>query len=130
MWNQWVLIFAIGFGVLGKWATGYEFDETEFHFNTTEVISLLEASSSFAAAADNPVLVGLTLIPGAAAKGAGTLSLSLSLSIYIYIYIYIYICIYTYRLYVYVCKTFSISGNFWVLFVWDLYMHLCGFSCL
>ncbi|KAL8237387.1 hypothetical protein R6Q59_018468 [Mikania micrantha] len=74
MRNQWVFIFVIGFGVLGNWVSGFEFDETDFHFNTTESISLMEASSSFAAAAGggapNPLLVGLTLIPEAAAKGA------------------------------------------------------------
>ncbi|KAD3067470.1 hypothetical protein E3N88_35350 [Mikania micrantha] len=77
MRNQWVFIFVIGFGVLGNWVSGFEFDETDFHFNTTESISLMEASSSFAAAAGggapNPLLVGLTLIPEAAAKGAACL---------------------------------------------------------
>lgn len=66
---EWVLILSIGFGVFGNLVGGYEFDETEYHFNTTETLSLLEASS--AAAAPKPLLVGLTLIPGAAAKGAG-----------------------------------------------------------
>lgn len=73
MENKWVgliLIFVIGFCVIGKLVSGFEFDETEFHSNTTEVISLLEASSSSAAVVPNPLLVGLTLIPGAAAKGA------------------------------------------------------------
>lgn len=62
---EWVLIFTIGFVVLGN---GFEFDETQFHFNTTEAISFMEASS---ATVPNPLLVGLTLIPQAAAKGAG-----------------------------------------------------------
>ncbi|XP_052623120.1 pectin acetylesterase 10 isoform X2 [Lactuca sativa] len=66
---EWVLILSIGFGVFGNLVGGYEFDETEYHFNTTETLSLLEASSA-AAAAPKPLLVGLTLIPGAAAKGA------------------------------------------------------------
>ncbi|KAL7582488.1 hypothetical protein Lser_V15G44848 [Lactuca serriola] len=66
--REWVLILSIGFGVFGNLVGGYEFDETEYHFNTTETLSLLEASS--AAAAPKPLLVGLTLIPGAAAKGA------------------------------------------------------------
>ncbi|PWA93046.1 pectinacetylesterase family protein [Artemisia annua] len=48
---EWVLIFVmIGFCVLVN-----GFDETEFHFNTSEVISLLEASS--AAAGPKPLLV-------------------------------------------------------------------------
>ncbi|KAI3752426.1 hypothetical protein L2E82_24458 [Cichorium intybus] len=65
---KWVLVFLIKFAIFGEFVSGYEFDETEYHFNTTEVLSLMEASS--AVAAPKPLLVGLTLIQGAAAKGA------------------------------------------------------------
>lgn len=68
---EWVLISAIVFSVL---VSGYhEFDETKFHSNTTGVI--MEASS--ANTAPDPLLVNLTLIPGAADTSAGTLSCSL-----------------------------------------------------
>ncbi|XP_071725496.1 pectin acetylesterase 10-like [Rutidosis leptorrhynchoides] len=68
---KWVVLFVlIGLNIFGKLVNGYEFDETEFHYNTSEVISLLEASAATAAGAPSPLIVGLTLIPGAAAKGA------------------------------------------------------------
>lgn len=66
MRSECFLIFLIGFCVF---VSGFEFDETEYHFNTSEVISLLEASK--AVVDPNALIVGLTLIPGAAAKGAG-----------------------------------------------------------
>ncbi|KVI01652.1 Pectinacetylesterase [Cynara cardunculus var. scolymus] len=73
---DWVLIVVIGFSsLLGTWVNGYELDDKEFHANTTEeMLSFLEDVSNFqlsaAATAYNPLLVGLTLIHGAAAKGA------------------------------------------------------------
>ncbi|KAK1412271.1 hypothetical protein QVD17_33385 [Tagetes erecta] len=61
---EWVLICAIGlFVVLVSGYDDDQFDETKFHFNT-----LLEASS--ATTPPNPLLVNLTLIPGAADTGA------------------------------------------------------------
>ena len=71
---DWVLMALIGFSLLGKWANGSDFDDAEFHPNTTQMLSYLENFSNYSqsAAVYNPLYVGLTLIPGAAAKGAGT----------------------------------------------------------
>ncbi|KAI3827782.1 hypothetical protein L1987_01865 [Smallanthus sonchifolius] len=65
--SDWVFIFLIGFNVL---ANGFEFVEEMFHSNSTQMLSFVENFQQSAAAAYNPLYVGLTLIPGAAAKGA------------------------------------------------------------
>ncbi|GMP63625.1 hypothetical protein CsSME_00025242 [Camellia sinensis var. sinensis] len=71
----WVL-FVVGF--VSKCVDGFEyFNLTELRFESFYGVSASDGN--------NPLTVGLTLIQGAAAKGAGTLSLSLSLYIYIYI---------------------------------------------
>lgn len=74
-----VFVVLIGFSLLGKIvnANEFEFDDAEFHANTTQMLSFLENFSNYSqsAAAYNPLYVGLTLIPGAAAKGAGTFTL-------------------------------------------------------
>ncbi|KAI3725243.1 hypothetical protein L1987_65024 [Smallanthus sonchifolius] len=67
--SDWVFIFLIGFNVLGKWANGFEFVEEMFHSNSTQMLSFVENFQQ-SAAGYNPLYVGLTLIPGAAAKGA------------------------------------------------------------
>ena len=67
----WVLVvFAAVF--LGKWVDG-----SSEYFNLTEELPFesLNGVSAVPAASDI-LMVDLTLIPGAAAKGAGTLSLS------------------------------------------------------
>ena len=56
--------------VFGKWVDGF----VEFSLNETE-ISLLEGYG-VSKAGYNPLMVGLTLIQGANAKGAGTLLFS------------------------------------------------------
>ncbi|KAM7481874.1 hypothetical protein LguiB_006457 [Lonicera macranthoides] len=70
---------------LSKWVSGFEYNEIEEeeYYNRTE-LAFLDSSLNYgvSAAANTPLMVGLTLIRSAAAKGAGTLSLSL----YIYMY--------------------------------------------
>lgn len=68
-------------GYLG-FSNGYEYDE---YLNGTEV-SFQDSVFGVSAAAYNPLLVGLTIVRGAGAQGAGTI-LSLSLS-YRWIVIY------------------------------------------
>ena len=58
---------------LGKWANGF----VEFSLNETE-LSFVEEGYGVSKAFANPLLVGLTLIQGANAKGAGTLFLFFS----------------------------------------------------
>lgn len=60
--------------VFTNWVDGFVEEEYEYlHFNETE-LSLLEAhEASLSLVGENPLLVGLTLIQNAAAKGAGTL---------------------------------------------------------
>ncbi|CAH1434823.1 unnamed protein product [Lactuca virosa] len=76
-----VFVVLIGFSLLGKTvnANEFEFDDAEFHANTTQMLSFLENFSNYSqsAATYNPLYVGLTLIPGAAAKGAVCLDGSL-----------------------------------------------------
>ncbi|KAI3677615.1 hypothetical protein L6452_36881 [Arctium lappa] len=50
--RNWFLILAIGFGVFGNWVCTYEFNEAEFHSNTTEVLSFLEEYSTVVAASN------------------------------------------------------------------------------
>lgn len=58
--------------VFSNWVDGFEGYYEHHHFNETE-LSLLEAhEASFSFVGGNPLLVGLTLIQNAAAKGAGT----------------------------------------------------------
>ncbi|KAJ0710513.1 putative pectinacetylesterase/NOTUM [Helianthus annuus] len=69
IFNCFSIFFLIGFNVLGKCANGYEFFDT----NSTKMLSFVENYSNFnqsAAGYYNPLYVGLTLIRGAAAKGA------------------------------------------------------------
>ncbi|MFS7967417.1 putative pectinacetylesterase/NOTUM [Helianthus anomalus] len=69
IFNCFSIFFLIGFNVLGKCANGYEFFDT----NSTKMLSFVENYSNFnqsAAGHYNPLYVGLTLIRGAAAKGA------------------------------------------------------------
>lgn len=68
-----VVVFVIGF--VSKFADGFEY------FNLTELPfeAFYGISAASATAYSNPLLVGLTLVQGAASRGAGTLSLSLSL---------------------------------------------------
>ncbi|KAJ0891995.1 putative pectinacetylesterase/NOTUM [Helianthus annuus] len=69
IFNCFFIFFLIGFNVLGKCANGYEFFDT----NSTKMLSFVENYSNFnqsAAGYYNPLYVGLTLIRGAAAKGA------------------------------------------------------------
>lgn len=69
---DWVFMALIGFSVLAKCANANEFNDAEFHANTTQMLSFLENFSNYSqsAAAYNPLYVGLTLISGAAVKGA------------------------------------------------------------
>lgn len=78
--------------VLSEWgAQSFELDAF-FSRNSSSDVSFLESMSHLesvygvAAAAVPPdaLMVGLTLVQGAAAKGAGTLSLSLSLQILLF----------------------------------------------
>ncbi|KAA8545326.1 hypothetical protein F0562_020110 [Nyssa sinensis] len=57
-------VFVIGF-VFSKWVDGFERE----YFNRTE-LSFLESFYGVSAVGSNPLMVGLTLIQGAAAKGA------------------------------------------------------------
>ncbi|KAI3708835.1 hypothetical protein L2E82_38332 [Cichorium intybus] len=70
--RDWVFIAVIGISVFAKCANANEFDYPEFHTNTTQMLSFLENFSNYSqsSASFNPLYVGLTLIPGAAAKGA------------------------------------------------------------
>lgn len=81
----WVDI-AIGLVVFSNWVDG--FVGYEHHFNETE-LSLLEAheaSLSYAGTErNNLLLVGLTLIQNAAAKGAGNNLISISTLFYLFI---------------------------------------------
>lgn len=63
-----LFIVLISLSLLGKWANGY----LDFHPNTTKMLSFIENYSNYqqSAAVYKPLYVGLTLIPGAAAKGA------------------------------------------------------------
>ncbi|KAA8536682.1 hypothetical protein F0562_029160 [Nyssa sinensis] len=68
--SLWVLI-VVGL-VFSKWVDGFEYD----YFNTTE-LPFLESLYGVSTASSNPLLVGLTLIQGAAAQGAVCLDGSL-----------------------------------------------------
>lgn len=79
MGEFWVVICVLL--VLSKWGV----QSFEFSSKNSSKVSLLESLShlesvygvSAAAIPPNALMVPLTLVPGAAAKGAGTLSLSL-----------------------------------------------------
>ncbi|KAK3022175.1 hypothetical protein RJ639_045370 [Escallonia herrerae] len=64
----WGLIL-IGFLGCMKWVEGFEYDGL-FHFNKTEMSIVQSGYGASAAAVDYSLMVGLTLIQGAAAKGA------------------------------------------------------------
>ncbi|KAL9990777.1 putative pectinacetylesterase/NOTUM [Helianthus debilis subsp. tardiflorus] len=69
IFNCFFIFFLIGFNVLGQCANGYEFFDT----NSTKMLSFVENYSNFSQSAVGhytPLYVGLTLIRGAAAKGA------------------------------------------------------------
>ncbi|KAM0031443.1 hypothetical protein Hdeb2414_s0017g00508871 [Helianthus debilis subsp. tardiflorus] len=73
IFNCFFIFFLIGFNVLGQCANGYEFFDT----NSTKMLSFVENYSNFSQSAVGhytPLYVGLTLIRGAAAKGAGGFS--------------------------------------------------------
>ncbi|KAK3030386.1 hypothetical protein RJ639_038914 [Escallonia herrerae] len=64
----WGLIL-IGFLGCMKWVEGFEYDGL-FHFNKTEMSIVQSGYGASAAVVDYSLMVGLTLIQGAAAKGA------------------------------------------------------------
>ncbi|KAK2966203.1 hypothetical protein RJ640_008769 [Escallonia rubra] len=64
----WGLIL-IGFLGCMKWVEGFEYDGL-FHFNKTEMSIVHSGYGASAAVVDYSLMVGLTLIQGAAAKGA------------------------------------------------------------
>lgn len=67
----WGLVLVLVSLQISKWdAESFELDE--LFYNRTEVLSFSEAGYGYAAA--KPLMVGLTLIGGAAAQGAGTFS--------------------------------------------------------
>ncbi|KAJ8556384.1 hypothetical protein K7X08_029775 [Anisodus acutangulus] len=63
----WGVVF-VGFLVLNKWVESYEYED--FLFNKTEGTLFYGASSTTGDISLTPLMIGLTLIPGAAAKGA------------------------------------------------------------
>lgn len=67
MW-LWSLVF-VGFFVVSKLVDSYEFEE--FFFNKTEGVFLESVYGASAAGGPTPLMVGLTLIHGAGARGAG-----------------------------------------------------------
>lgn len=76
-----VVLFVLGFD-FGKWGVeSYDFDEL-FYNKTEEVSSMVFLESGYGYSAPKPLMVGLTLIQGAAAQGAGTLFLKFSCFIY------------------------------------------------
>ncbi|XP_076928454.1 pectin acetylesterase 12-like [Bidens hawaiensis] len=60
------VLLLIGFNVLAKWANGFEL----IHPNSSQMLSFVESFSVNQSAVYNPLYVGLSLIQGAAAKGA------------------------------------------------------------
>ncbi|GAA0153678.1 hypothetical protein LIER_43244 [Lithospermum erythrorhizon] len=68
-----VVVFGL---VLTTFVNGFEFGLDEYFFNGSEVSHFDSVYGGFAAATDpDQLMVGLTLIPGAVDKGAGTLLL-------------------------------------------------------
>ncbi|KAK4364327.1 hypothetical protein RND71_015685 [Anisodus tanguticus] len=63
----WGVVF-VGFLVLSKWVESYEYED--FLFNKTEGTLFYGASYTTGDISLTPLMIGLTLIPGAAAKGA------------------------------------------------------------
>lgn len=80
----WVFFVIIGI----NWVVlGFDQSDSDEYFDKTE-LSIFDSSA--AAAPNNSLVVGLTLIQGAAAKGAGIFSLSLSLcNLHMYSHVWI-----------------------------------------
>ena len=72
-------IFLLGFVVTGLILVTEAIGYLEFNVTELDHIEELEYGVSKSISSFNPLMVGLTLITGAGAKGAGTLLLSLSL---------------------------------------------------
>lgn len=64
----WGLVF-VGVLILSKWVDSYEFED--FIFNKNEGPFFYGTSTGGGAISPTPLMIGLTLIPGAAARGAG-----------------------------------------------------------
>lgn len=71
----WVLfVVVVVNGVIGKWANGFEFNETEL-FYTGVADGYFSGNVNGSFAFNNALMVGLTLIQSAGARGAGIPSL-------------------------------------------------------
>lgn len=106
----WGLAF-VGFLMLSKWVDSYEFED--IIFNKSEGPFFYRTSSAGDAISPTSLMIGLTLIPGAAARGAGNTHTHCCLCSY-----------YVYELVIIVCWD-NFSFDLCMFYVIDLPRFFC-----